>query len=85
MIEHEMVVKIFNNDKVLLEITSWAIKIYFAGIFIFGIQSACQSIFLALLRKIILLVPLIFILPIIIEDKLFAVLLSEPVADVTAV
>lgn len=96
MIAPEMVVKIFNNDPSLLEITSWSIKIYFAGIFIFGIQAACQStflalgqakisLFLALLRKIILLVPLIFILPIIMEEKLFAVLLAEPVADVTAV
>ena len=96
MIAPEMVVKIFNNDPSLLEITSWSIKIYFAGIFIFGIQAACQStflalgqakisLFLALLRKIILLVPLIFILPIIMEEKLFAVLLAEPVADDTAV
>ena len=96
MIAPEMVVKIFNNDPSLLEITSWSIKIYFAGIFIFGIQAACQStflalgqakisLFLALLRKIILLVPLIFILPMIIDDKLFAVLLAEPVSDVTAV
>lgn len=96
MIAPEMVVKVFNNEQALVDITSWSIRIYFAGIFIFGIQSACQStllslgqakfsLFLALLRKIILLVPLIFILPMIIEDKLFAVLLAEPVADITAV
>ena len=96
MIAPEMVVKIFNNDPTLLGITSWAIRIYFAGIFMFGIQSACQStllalgqakisLFLALLRKIILLVPLIFILPMIIENKLFSVFLAEPVADITAV
>ncbi|WP_330692379.1 MATE family efflux transporter [Romboutsia ilealis] len=96
MIAPEMVVKIFNNEQALVEITSWSIRIYFAGIFMFGIQAACQStllslgqakisLFLALLRKIILLVPLIFILPMILEDKLFAVLLAEPVADITAV
>ena len=96
MIAPEIVVKIFNNDPNLLEITSWAIRIYFAGIFMFGIQAACQStllalgqakisLFLALLRKIILLVPLIFTLPIIIENKLFSVFLAEPVADITAV
>ncbi len=78
MIAPEMVVKIFNNEQALVEITSWSIRIYFAGIFMFGIQAA-------LLRKIILLVPLIFILPMILEDKLFAVLLAEPVADITAV
>lgn len=96
MIAPEMAVKIFNNEQVLIDITSWSIRIYFAGIFMFGIQSACQStllalgqakisLFLALLRKIILLVPLIFILPMIIKYKLFAVLLAEPVADITAV
>ncbi|WP_305306178.1 MATE family efflux transporter, partial [Romboutsia ilealis] len=96
MVAPEMVVKVFNNDPLLLEITSWSIKIYFAGIFIFGIQAACQStflalgqakisLFLALLRKVILLVPLIFILPIIMEEKLLAVLLAEPVADIIAV
>ena len=84
------------DDPTLLGITSWAIRIYFAGIFMFGIQAACQStllalgqakisLFLALLRKIILLVPLIFILPMIIENKLFSVFLAEPVADITAV
>lgn len=96
MIVPEIVVKVFNNEQTLVEITSWSIRIYFAGIFMFGIQAACQStllslgqakisLFLALLRKIMLLVPLIFILPMIIEDKLFAVLLSEPIADITAV
>ncbi|MBQ6631073.1 MAG: MATE family efflux transporter [Romboutsia sp.] len=96
MIAPQVAVKIFNNDPALVDITSWSIKIYFAGIFMFGIQAACQStllalgqakisLFLALLRKIILLVPLIFILPAILEDKLFAVFLAEPVADITAV
>lgn len=61
----------------------------------FGIQVACQqtflalgqakiSLFLALLRKIILLIPLALILPMIAQDKLKGVLLSEPFADVLA-
>ena len=63
---------------------------------IFGVQIACQqtfvaignaktSLFLAVLRKLILLIPLIYILPAIIEDKETAVYLAEPVADVIAV
>ena len=95
MISPEVVVKIFNNDPSLLEITARSIKIYFAGIFIFGVQVSCQqtflslgqakiSLFLALLRKVILLIPLIFIFPMFINDGLFAVLLAEPVADVIA-
>mgnify|MGYP002577832190 CR=1 FL=1 len=95
MTSSEVVVKIFNNDPSLLQITSNSIKIYFAGIFIFGAQISCQqtflslgkakiSLFLALLRKIILLIPLIFILPMFVDNGLFAVLLAEPVADVIA-
>lgn len=95
MVSPEVIVKIFNSDPTLLKITSSSIKIYFAGIFIFGIQISCQqtflslgqakiSLFLALLRKIILLIPLIFILPMFINNGLFAVLLAEPIADVIA-
>ena len=71
------------------------IRVYFAGIFAFGVQSACQqtfvalgeakvSLFLALLRKVILLIPLVFILPNFLADKVFAVWLAEPVADILA-
>lgn len=95
MLVPQVFVSIFNNDPALMEITTWSIKIYFAGIFIFGIQVACQqtflalgqakiSLILALLRKIILLVPLIFILPMFIENQLFGVFLAEPVADILA-
>ena len=63
---------------------------------IFGIQIACQqtfiaignaktSVFLAILRKIILLIPLIFILPVFISNHTFAVFLAEPIADTIAV
>ncbi|EQI11254.1 MATE family efflux transporter [Clostridioides difficile] len=88
-------VSIFNKNPQLLSMTSWSIKIYFAGAFMFGIQIACQQTFLALgkatislvlalLRKIVLLIPLIFILPTFFNEKLFAVILAEPVADITA-
>ena len=91
----EVFVRVFNNDPSLMEITSSSMRIYFVGMTIFGAQMACQQTFLALgqakislvlalLRKMILLVPLIFILPMFIEDGLFAVLLAEPVADITA-
>ena len=74
MITPETFVRIFNNKPELMEITSWSMRIYFAGILVFGAQIACQQTFLALgqakistvlalLRKIVLLVPLIFILP----------------------
>ena len=95
MIFPEFFVGIFNDKPELVEITSWSIKIYFSGMFIFGAQIACQqtflalgqakiSLLLALLRKVILLVPLIFILPMFMKKGLQAVLIAEPVADIVA-
>ena len=92
----QVFVKIFTNDTELVKTTVWAIRIYAAVLCLQGIQIACQqtfvalgnakySLFLALLRKIILLIPLIYILPAMIADKLFAVFLAEPVADFMAV
>ena len=71
-------------------------RIYMASAGIFGAQIACQqtfvalgkavhSLFLAVLRKIILLIPMIYILPCFFEDKVFAVFLAEPVSDFLAV
>lgn len=86
---------VFTSDKVLTEYTSWAIRIYMAGIFATGFQISCQmsfmalgqakvSLFMACLRKLILLIPLIFILPLVMENKVFAVFLAEPVSDIIA-
>ncbi len=85
----------FSSDSALVEYTSWALRIYMAGIFSLGFQLCCQqsfmalgqakiSLFLACLRKIILLIPLIFILPIFFENKVFAVFLAEPISDIIA-
>uniref|UniRef100_UPI00405692F4 MATE family efflux transporter n=1 Tax=Agathobacter sp. TaxID=2021311 RepID=UPI00405692F4 len=95
MLAPGMFASIFTNDTALVEYASWALKIYMAGIFAFGAQIACQqsfmalgqakiSLFLACLRKIILLIPLIFILPMFFEDKVFGVFLAEPVSDIIA-
>ena len=92
----EVFVSLFSNSAELTEITVWAVRIYMAATAIFGIQIACQqtfvatgqaiiSLFLACLRKIILLMPLIFILPHFFENKVFAVFLAEPVSDFIAV
>ena len=92
----DVFVYIFTNDSNLAEHTRWALRVYMAASGIFGIQIACQqtfiaignaktSVFLAILRKIILLIPLIFILPIFISNQTFAVFLAEPIADTIAV
>ena len=87
---------IFTSDAALKDYAAWAMRIYMAGTFMFGAQVSCQmafvslgnakySIFLAVLRKIILLIPLIFILPnILTADKSMAVFLAEPVSDIIA-
>lgn len=97
MIFPETFVRLFNNgNPELIDYASWALRIYGAMLVLMGIQIACQqtfiaignaktSFFLACLRKIILLIPLIYILPVFIEQKDFAVFLAEPVADFIAV
>lgn len=93
----EMFVRIFNNSSPeLIATTTWALRIYLLTTGFFGIQMAVQqtfvalgqaklSLFIACLRKIILLIPLIYILPYFFEDKVFAVFLAEPVADFLSV
>lgn len=88
-------IQIFNNDPSLVSITAWAARIFLAGTAFTGVQTACQqtflavgqakvSLFLALLRKIVLLIPLVYIFPLFIPDQVFAVFLAEPVADILA-
>ena len=86
---------IFTSDAELIRYTTWAMRIYMAGICAMGFQIGCQQSFMALgqakvslllacLRKIILLIPLIFLLPMILPDKVFGVFLAEPVSDLLA-
>ena len=86
---------IFTDNLALVDYTAWALKIFLACGFSVGFQISCQqafmalgqakiSLLMALLRKIILLIPLIFILPRFFQDKAFAVFLAEPVSDLVA-
>ena len=92
---YALFVALFNDKPELVSISVWALRIYAGGIFMLGVQFACQqtfvalgetriSLFLALLRKVILLIPLILILPRFFSDQVFGVFLAEPVADVAA-
>jgi len=87
---------IFTPDATLIEFTAKALRIYCAILCIFGIQIACQmtfvstgnapcSIIVAIVRKFILLLPLIYLVPQLVSDKTMGVYLAEPVADVIAV
>ena len=95
MVAPGVVAGIFTSDASLIQYTTWAMRIYMAGIFSLGIQIGCQQSFMALgqakvslllacLRKLILLIPLIFILPHVVADPVFGVFLAEPVSDILA-
>ena len=88
---------IFTSDVALVDYTAWALKIFLACGFSVGFQISCQqafmalgqakiSLIMALLRKVFLLIPLIFVLPLFFapENKAFAVFLAEPISDVIA-
>lgn len=89
-------VGIFTPDQTLIAFASNMLRIYVGGLFLFGIQIACQmtftslgeaksSIIVAVVRKFVLLLPLIYILPHIIENPTVGVYMAEPVADIIAV
>lgn len=90
-------VRMFTSDLKLIEFTKTALRVYLAALFMMGIQMACQmtfnslgraveSIIVAIMRKFVLLLPLIFVLPQIFKsDQTMAVYLAEPIADFLAV
>lgn len=95
MIFPQVFAGIFSSDAPLIDYTVWAMRIYMAGIFSTGIQISCQQTFMALgqakisllmacLRKLVLLIPLIFILPLFFTNKVFGVFVAEPVSDIIA-
>lgn len=87
----------FTTDTELLQFTKTALRIYMACMMLFGIQIACQmtftslgkagaSIIVAIMRKFVLLLPLIYLMPhIVTKNRTMAVYLAEPVADFFAV
>lgn len=89
-------VGMFASDTQLIDFASRALRIYCGAMFIFGIQISCQmtfvsigyalcSIIVAVMRKFVLLIPLIYIMPQLLSDKVSAVYAAEPVADSLAV
>lgn len=87
---------IFTSYAALITYTNKSMRVYLAMLFIYGIQVACQysfvaldqapkAIFLTIWRKIIILIPLIFILPQFVPNAVMGVYLAEPIADTIAV
>ena len=85
-------IRIFNDSPALVEMGSWTLRVYLAAFFLMALQMSIQQVFVSVgraksavvvasVRKLVLLVPLIYILPHFFEDKVFAVFLAEPVSD----
>ena len=96
MLVPQLFATMFTTDPELIRLTVHALRIYMGATCLFGIQIGCQqtfvaignakmSLFLALLRKVILLIPLIFILPMFLPNQVDAVWIAEPVSDFLAV
>lgn len=86
----------FTAEAALLDFTEKALRVYFGGMFLFGVQIACQmtfvslgnapsSVIVAVVRKFVLLLPLIYIVPNLVSDRTMGVYMAEPIADVIAV
>ena len=95
MLTPQVFIGIFSSDPELMDTAVWAARIFLFGCFAFGAQTGFQqsflalgqakvSLLLALLRKIVLLIPLIYLLPLFFPDKLFGVFVAEPIADILA-
>ncbi|WP_347128539.1 MATE family efflux transporter, partial [Neglectibacter timonensis] len=95
MLAPQLLVSVFTSDPELIGTAVWATRIFLFGCFAFGAQCGLQqsflalgqakvSLLLALLRKIVLLIPLIYILPLFCTNKLFGVFVAEPIADILA-
>lgn len=90
-------IKMFNSSSAdLYDTAMMGLRVYVAALGLFGLQSSIQqvfvsvgqakaSMFIACLRKVILLIPFIFILPTLLADKVFAVFLAEPISDLISV
>lgn len=92
----QVFVSLFTPNAALIAFSTAALRIYMGGVVIFGIQVACQmafislgnalaSITVAVVRKFVLLLPLIYIVPRFVADKTMGVYLAEPIADILAV
>ena len=96
MVNPRFVASIFTNDANLIAYTEGTMRVYLAALQIYGIQVACQysfvaldqpkkAIFMTIWRKVIILIPLIFLLPQVVPDSTMGVYLAEPIADTIAV
>ncbi len=96
MLAPDVFARVFTPDAELIAFTAKALRIYCGVLCIFGIQIACQmtfvsignapcSIIVAIVRKFVLLLPLIYLMPKLVQNKTMGVYMAEPIADIVAV
>ena len=92
MLAPRLFVRLFSSDPALLAIGPLSLRLYFGGFFLISLQFIGQSVFVALgcsrqaiffslLRKVILLTPLILLLPHLMGLGANGVFLAEPISD----
>lgn len=96
MLAPSPIIFLFTPDTQLIDLTAWGMRIFFASGILIGIQMASlqtlmalgkagTSVFLSLLRKVFLLIPFIYLFPLLMDDKVFAVIVAEPIADLLSI
>ena len=92
----EVFIRIFTSDQAVVKESAWMVRLYTAGFFVIPIQAVFQQINLStgqekaclsmvIIRKLILHIPLLLILPMVMKNKVLAVVLSAPISDVMSV
>mgnify|MGYP002624850678 CR=1 FL=1 len=92
----EVFIQIFTSDLAVIQEATWMVRLYAAGFFVIPVQIVFQQIYLStgqeracllmvIIRKLILHIPLLFILPMVMKNKVLAVVLSAPLSDVISV
>ena len=89
-------IRIFTSDPAVIREASWIVRVNTAGFFVLPIQTVFQQIYLStgqeksslamvIIRKLVLHIPLLFLLPLIMKNKVLAVVLAETISDVVSV
>ena len=92
----EVFIRIFTSDPAVVKEATWMVRLYATGFFVIPIQTVYQQInlstgqeraclFMVIIRKLLLHIPLIIILPMVMKNKVLAVVLSAPSSDVMSV
>ncbi len=92
----ELFLRIFTSNPAVIQEAIWMVRLYTAGFFVIPIQTVFQQIFLStgqekacllmvIIRKLVLHIPLLVILPLFMPNKVLAVVLSAPVSDILSV